>query len=73
MQHLGLHCARIQLDLEDGEHLDVRCPVRPDLLQIWQQLPWWEQACHALPTLLEDAAAAEEARMPDADGATSVA
>ncbi|KAL1523340.1 hypothetical protein AB1Y20_018285 [Prymnesium parvum] len=55
MAHLGLHCARISLALPDGEEVDVRCPVRPALLEVWRQLPWWEQACAALPHLAWEA------------------
>ena len=55
MAHLGLHCAEISLTLDDGHTIDVRCPVRPELLKLWQRLPWWEQACEALPVLRLDA------------------
>ena len=36
-------------------HSQVRCPVRADLIEVWQRLPWWEQACDAWPSLVEDA------------------
>ena len=40
--------------------LRARAPVRRDLVQIWEQMPWWEEACAALPELLADAALARE-------------
>lgn len=55
MQHLGLHCHELHLHLPDGEALSVRCPVRPDLVNVWRHLPWWEQAVAAVPSLAEDA------------------
>lgn len=58
MAHLGLHCAEISLALPDGDVVDVRCPVRPGLVRIWEKLPWWEQACSELPSLRMDARAA---------------
>eukprot|EP00966_Prymnesium_polylepis_P004289 98211-Prymnesium_polylepis.1 len=67
MAHLGLHCAQISLPLDDGETVDVRCPVRADMLAIWQRLPWWEQACEALPILREDAVEAEARRAQAAE------
>ena len=68
--HLGLHCLSICLELPaeladpPAEQLRVRCPVRPELLRLWQTLPWWDEACAALPELAADAAdaAAEAAR-----------
>lgn len=70
MAHLGLHCLSICLELPaeladpPAEQLRVRCPVRPELLRLWQTLPWWDEACAALPELAADAAdaAAEAAR-----------
>lgn len=53
LRGLGLHCAEMSLPLRTGERLHVRCPVRRDLVQVWQQLPWWEQALEALPLLAE--------------------
>ena len=58
MQHLGLHCHELSLTLADGEQVDVRCPVRADLVAVWSQLPWWPQACAAVPSLVSDAEAA---------------
>lgn len=55
-RHLGLHCHELQLTLADGEPLHVRCPVRPDLVRVWSSLPWWEEACAAMPSLRDDAA-----------------
>ena len=55
MQHLGLHCAQLHLPLPDGDVIDVRCPVRADLVDLWRTLPWWEQAVAALPSLADDA------------------
>jgi tRNA pseudouridine65 synthase len=60
MQHLGLHCAELRLRLADGDHIDVRCPVRADLINVWCHLPWWEQACAARPSLRDDAVLAAE-------------
>ena len=72
MAHLGLHCAEISLTLDDGTAVDVRCPVRPDLLDIWQRLPWWEQACKALPILRSDVAEAAASRAREAAAAAAV-
>lgn len=58
-RHLGLHCHSMHLELPGGESLDVRCPVRPDLIAVWRHLPWWQEACASLPSLRDDA---EEAR-----------
>ena len=71
LRHLGLHCEALHLELPDGETLDVRCPVRPDLLAVWRQLPWWEQACEALPALVEDAKQAQVSPPEEQDGARS--
>ena len=65
MRHLGLHCHEMRLTLADGDVLDVRCPVRPDLVSVWRELPWWEQACEALPTLVDDAADARVAMLAE--------
>ena len=40
-----------------------RCPVRADLIEVWQRLPWWEQACDAWPSLVEDADSAAQLAM----------
>lgn len=58
LRHLGLHCAELRLELPDGDAIDVRCPVRADLISVWRDLPWWEDACAALPGLVEDEALA---------------
>ena len=55
MRHLGLHCSRLRLETRDGDVIDVRCPVRADLVSVWRELPWWEQACEVLPDLADDA------------------
>lgn len=55
MRHLGLHCAELHLDIEGVGQIDVRCPVRADLISVWCELPWWEEACAALPQLRADA------------------
>lgn len=60
LKHLGLHCHELSLTLADGEQVDVRCPVRADLIAVWETLPWWPQACAALPSLVGDAEAARE-------------
>ena len=48
---LGLHCAELTVPLPSGGNLSVRCPVRRDLIGIWQRLPWWEGARKARPLL----------------------
>jgi|LauGreDrversion4_1035100.scaffolds.fasta_scaffold25313_2 tRNA pseudouridine65 synthase len=58
LKSLGLHCERLQLQTRDGELIDVRCPVRADLVDVWRGLPWWDEACAALPELRSDAAIA---------------
>lgn len=60
-RHLGLHCHELHLELADGERVDVRCPVRSDLISVWRELPWWEAACEKVPTLAEDAREARTA------------
>ena len=60
LRHLGLHCSHLRLRTRDGERIDVRCPVRADLLAVWRELPWWEQACKALPELAHDATMASD-------------
>lgn len=59
-RHLGLHCHELRLPLPDGSTVQARCPVRPDLVAVWRTLPWWPEACAAVPTLVEDA---EEAKV----------
>ena len=39
--------------------LSVRAPVRPDLINVWRDLPWWSEAVAAMPELAADAAEAE--------------
>ncbi len=75
MRHLGLHCSRIRLTLDDGSLLDVRCPVRDDLIELWRTLPWWEAAAARLPYLADDEAAwrtrlelEQESRVDGLDG-----
>ena len=63
-RHLGLHCHELHLQLPEGE-LSVRCPVRPDLVEVWRGLPWWEQAVAAIPSLSEDAAIARTSILAD--------
>ena len=54
--HLGLHCHELEFVLpSSGETVHVRAPVRPDLVSVWRELPWWEQAVGAVPSLAEDA------------------
>ena len=54
-QHLGLHCHELHLELPGGEALSVTCPVRPDLVHVWKDLPWWDEAVTAIPSLADDA------------------
>lgn len=61
LRGLGLHCHSLELHLADGDSMSVRCPVRPDLVAVWRGLPWWDDACAALPTLCEDAELADHA------------
>ena len=54
-QHLGLHCHELHLELPEGDALSVTCPVRPDLVHVWEGLPWWDEAVSAIPSLADDA------------------
>lgn len=51
---LALHCLSLSLRTEDGEDIDVVCPVPWDLRRVWQKLPWWEEALAAIPELALD-------------------
>ncbi len=52
LQRLGLHCAKLDLLREDGSRLVVTCPPPLDLVQLWQRLPWWDDAVKASPELV---------------------
>jgi tRNA pseudouridine65 synthase len=54
LQHLALHCAEMELPLENGEILRVRCPLRAELRDLARQMPWWDDAVAALPLLREE-------------------
>ena len=73
LQGLGLHCAALEIPLPDGTVLRARAPVRRDLVSIWEQMPWWEQACAALPELRGDAALAREAAAAEEAAAQATA
>jgi len=51
LERLGLHCASMALPLPDGSLLQVECPPPRELTDVWRELPWWEDACAALPLL----------------------
>ena len=51
LERLGLHCASMELPLPDGTVLRVECPPPRELTDVWRELPWWEDACAALPLL----------------------
>jgi tRNA pseudouridine65 synthase len=52
LPRLGLHCHSLAFTL-DGERIEVTCPPPGDLVRIWQQLPWWEEAQRVLPALAQ--------------------
>ena len=51
LERLGLHCASMELPMPDGTVLRVECPPPRELTDVWRELPWWEDACAALPLL----------------------
>ena len=62
MRHLGLHCVQLKLPIPDQDMINVRCPVRPDLVDVFKSLPWWDAACEELPDLRSDSILAVRAR-----------
>lgn len=72
-RRLGLHAASLRLDDPDGGVIEAHCPLFEDHHGVWSRLPFWEEACLALPGLAQppitagDAAAQSERRhSPDA-------
>ena len=51
VQRMGLHCLRLQLTVEDGERIDVTCPLFQDQQDLYRRLPWWEDALAREPAL----------------------
>lgn len=51
LRRLGLHCLSLSFVIPGAEPVDVTCPVPDDLRTIWEQLPWWDEACERLPLL----------------------
>jgi tRNA pseudouridine65 synthase len=60
LPRLGLHCLSLDLPLPDGSRLSATCPVPDDLRELWQRMPWWDDAVGKIPTLK-----LLEARPPD--------
>jgi len=48
---LGLHAVALRMPMPDGTLLDVTCPLFADHARLWSTLPWWDDACAALPAL----------------------
>lgn len=63
---LGLHCHRLVLTLPDDTLLEAECPLFEDQHELFQSMPWWEDALKmepsmaAPPLLLPDWPKAEE-------------
>lgn len=51
LTRLALHCLSLDLPLPDGDRLDVWCPPPADLVYLWKQMPWWDDAVAAEPRL----------------------
>lgn len=51
VDRLGLHAWSMTIDLPDGQHVSVTCPLFVDQEWVYRQLPWWHEACAALPGL----------------------
>lgn len=51
LPRLGLHCLSLQLAPEGLPPIDVTCPVPFDLLTVFEQLPWFDDAVAAVPHL----------------------
>jgi hypothetical protein len=49
---MALHASRLRLNLPDGSALDVRAPLPEDLFSVLINLPFFEEAAAAEPTLL---------------------
>ena len=48
---LGLHCVSLSLDPDGLEPIRAMCPVPGDLMRIFEQMPWFDEACAILPVL----------------------
>ena len=73
---LGLHCASMELPLPGGQTLRVECPPPRELTDLWRELPWWDNACAALPLLSmppPEAPAFDAAAAATAQGAAAAA
>ena len=51
LNRLALHCLSLDLPLEDGTSLSVTCPPAPELVEVWKQMPWWDEALGRCPEL----------------------
>lgn len=56
LHRLALHCSALDLPLSEGR-IRVVCPLPDDLGAVLRRMPWWDEACEALPDLLRPEAA----------------
>ncbi len=52
MPRLGLHCLSLRLETEQDGTIDAVCPVPPDLLAVFERLPWYEEAIRSVPEMV---------------------
>lgn len=50
LRRLALHCFSLEIEVPEGVARAV-CPIPPDLGQVLERMPWWEEAQAALPEL----------------------
>ena len=52
LPRLGLHCLSLQLAPVGMPPIEVSCPVPFDLLTVFEQMPWYEEAIAAVPEMV---------------------
>ncbi|MBX2801840.1 MAG: pseudouridylate synthase [Myxococcales bacterium] len=52
LPRLGLHCLSLSLRPEGLPPVEASCPVPEDLLHVWRQMPWFDEAVRLCPGIL---------------------
>ncbi|MEN0066032.1 MAG: pseudouridine synthase [Myxococcota bacterium] len=61
MPRLGLHCLSMSLETDEDGVVDATCPVPPDLMAVFEQMPWFDHAVREVPEMLSPAAHGRDA------------